>query len=136
MENITIYKTLNNCLGGSIDYSKNDTVFTTSVEGNQLACLYVKNTGITSKKVLKINAEGIDDISVGTKIINNEIIKNVEESILTTGLPPSVSFTNILHPNLILEPNSFMIVWLLKNNSVASIKKERNTCLNIDWVDL
>ena len=136
MENITIYKTLNNCLGGTIDYSKNDNIFTTEVEGNQLACFYIKNTGITIKKVLKINSEGIDDISVGTKIVNGDIIKNIEEPVLMSGLPSSVSFTNVIHPNLILEPNSFMVVWILKNNSTTSIKKERNTCLNIDWVDL
>ena len=130
MEDITIFKTLNNCLGGNFDYSRNDTIFNTSIEGNQLACLYVKNTGLVAKKILRFSIAGIDDISVGMGSMNTI------EPILTTGLPSSVSFTNIVNPNLVLEPGMFVTVWLLKDNGTIGIKKEKNTCLNVDWVNV
>lgn len=130
MEDITIFKTLNNCLGGNFDYSRNDSIFNTSIEGNQLACLYVKNTGLVAKKILRFSVAGIDDISVGMSSVDTI------EPILTTGLPPSVSFTNIVNPNIVLEPGMFVTVWLLKDNGAVGIKKEKNTCLNVDWVDV
>lgn len=130
MEDITIFKTLNNCLGGNFDYSRNDTIFNTSIEGNQLACLYVKNTGLVAKKILRFSVAGIDDISVGMSSVNTI------EPILTTGLPPSVVFSNMVNPNLVLEPGMFVTVWLLKGSGVEGIKKEKNTCLNVDWVDV
>lgn len=137
MKDISIYKSSDNCLGGNIDITIKDNIFDLLVDSKSLACLYIKNTTPSNKKILKLNVEGPEIIELGIKVINNEIVLNTLEPTLTAGLPLNVVFTNVEFPNVVLKPGEFFTLWLYKPPAVTPSYslQERNTCLMVEWVD-
>lgn len=135
MKDIVIYKSSSG-VGGSIDRTFRNEIFLNEVDGNRFSCLYIKNEGNSNKTILSISTDSVDDIQLGIQSSAVGVPIGHDVPILTSGYPPYVSFDNArIFPNIDIQPEGYIAIWLYLSVSNLSIKKEHNVNLNIEWID-
>lgn len=133
MNELVIYQSKNNGLGGEMDYFNNNLIFKESSRH----CFYIKNTGTISKRLFQVSIDSVDEVNLGIVMENEEVLRNQLSPIISgSNSPIGVVFNlSLINPNIVLEPNDFIILWLKLNNSTHQMKSTHTMSINLEWAD-
>lgn len=132
MSEISIYKSINNGKGGSIDTTSNSTIFDMN-EDLRYCCLYVKNETTGNKILQNISTLGVDDVLLG--IVSNEqgILLN---TLVEYDSNQTVTYLNVLElSNFVLPSLSFITVWLKVDTSNNKHKASKSVNIILEYLD-
>lgn len=129
MSELSIYKSLNNGLGGAFNTKSDLDIF---IGENNYCCFYVRNESITVKRLLNLKIDCLDNTSVC-------IIKDGENLVLNT-LSETEDLSNLTFNNdfnlngTLLNPNNYFCFWVKLLNS-SDMLSSRILNITVEYLD-
>lgn len=131
MTGIKIYKSINNGLGGDIDTTASNIVFSNKDFGSY-CCVYIRNESVTPLTILNIKIISLDFIQLG--LVKNEEGTPLLDTLGSIEIAEELIYNSHLSfDSLVLPPNSFFNIWLKVSKSTYYNHK-RNINLNVEYI--